>query len=170
MKRIVVIGPESTGKSTLARGLAFHFDCPWIPEYARSYMEGLNRPYTYEDVELIARHQLEELRAYETRFSTTTAPYLFLDTDLIITRVWFLHVFKREPQWLDTAINSTAANLYLLCRPDLPWEPDPVRENESIRDYLYQWYMREIKELGKPFAEIGGKGEQRLQHAIQAIH
>jgi NadR type nicotinamide-nucleotide adenylyltransferase len=169
MKRIVIIGPESTGKSTLAQRLAFHYDCPWIPEYARSYMEALNRPYTYEDVEFIAHHQLEELRDFETRFSTT-APYLFLDTDLIITRVWFFHVFKREPQWLAAAIKNTAADLYLLCRPDLPWEPDPVRENESLRDYLYQWYMREIKELGKPFAEIGGKGEQRLQHAIKSIY
>jgi len=169
MKRIVIIGPESTGKSTLAQGLAFHYDCPWIPEYARSYMEELNRSYTYEDVELIARHQLEELRDFETRFSAT-APYLFLDTDLIITRVWFLHVFKREPEWLASVIKNTAADLYLLCRPDLPWEPDPVRENENLRDYLYQWYMCEIKELSKPFAEIGGEGELRLQHAIQAIY
>lgn len=168
MKKIVIIGPESTGKSTIAQGLASHFNCPWIPEYARSYMEALTRPYTYEDVELIARHQLEELREYETRFSATT-PYLFLDTDLIITRVWFLHVFKHEPQWLAAAIKNTAADFYLLCQPDLPWEPDPVRENGHIRDDLYQWYMNEIKELGKPFAEIGGKGKLRLQHAIQAI-
>lgn len=168
MKKIVVIGPESTGKTTLTQSLARHFGSPWIPEYARTYVETLNRPYTYDDVELIARHQVQEIDNYEARFSVI-APYLFLDTDLIITRVWFLHVFKHEPNWLAEAIRQTAADFYLLCRPDLVWEPDPVRENENLREYLFHWYKREIKELNKPFAEIEGKGDFRLNNAIQSL-
>ena len=83
--RIGIIGPESTGKTTLARHLAGRCHGTWVPEYARTYVEQLDHPYTRQDVEAIARYQVKQLQAdYRTED-------VFFDTELIITRVWFLH-------------------------------------------------------------------------------
>lgn len=165
VKKIAIIGPESTGKTELCRALSDHFQAPWIPEYARQYIEQLDHPYTYDDVERIARKQVEELQL-ATRCS---AAYLFVDTDLIITKVWFLHSYNRCPIWLQQAIMDASFDLYLLCKPDIPWEFDPVRENPEIRDFLYDWYRREIQNINKPYAEIGGLGQERLNNALQAL-
>ena len=167
MKKIVVLGPESTGKTDLCRALSRHFDRPWIPEYARDYISKLTQPYTYEDVETIAHHQIVEQK--EVLKSPKKSDFLFLDTDLIITKVWFLHVFGRCPDWLQSELEKLEITLYLLCKPDIPWEFDPVRENPEIRDFLYDWYKREIETLGRPFFEISGLGEKRLQNAIAAL-
>lgn len=167
VKRIVILGPESTGKTDLCRALSSHFSEPWIPEYAREYMEALNRDYTYDDVELIARQQLREQQEAPQLYAN--AKYLFFDTDLVITKVWFLHKFNRTPDWLQSALESSEVDLYLLCKPDIPWEYDPVRENPELRDYLYEWYQRELEMLGRACVAIGGLGKERLHQAITAI-
>ena len=167
MKRIAILGPESTGKTALAQSLASYYNSPWIPEYARQYVEQLDRPYTYEDVENIARHQIAEVSEYETKFREKKI--LFLDTELIITKIWFLHVYQKCPDFLLTALQESSVDLYLLCQPDIPWEYDPVRENGNLRDYFYEWYKKEIIALNKPFVEINGLGDVRLQNAIQSI-
>lgn len=167
MKKIVVLGPESTGKTDLCRALSHHFDSPWIPEYARDYVSKLQQPYTYEDLETIARHQIVELE--EALKSNKKSDFLFIDTDLIITKVWFLHVFGRCPDWLQSELEKSEITLYLLCKPDIPWEYDSVRENPEIRDFLYDWYKREIEALGRPYVEISGLGEKRLRNAIVAL-
>lgn len=167
MKKIVIIGPECTGKTSLAESLASHYDCPWIPEYARQYIQELAQPYTYEDVETIARKQVNDLAENEIQFAHKA--YLFLDTDLILTKVWFLHVYKSCPDWLYEAIENTNIDYFLLCRPDIPWQYDPVRENGHLRDYFFDWYQREIEALGKPYSVVEGKGELRIQKAIDSI-
>lgn len=167
MKKIVIIGPECTGKTLLAEALANHYDCPWIPEYARQYIHKLNRPYTYEDVETIARQQVKELAENEKQL--VHKAYLFLDTDLILTKVWFLHVYKRCPDWLPEAIENSNIDHFLLCRPDLPWQYDPVRENGHLRDYFFDWYKREIEALDKTFSIVEGSGELRIQEAINSL-
>ena len=167
MKKIVVLGPESTGKTDLCRALSDHFTSPWIPEYAREYVAGLNRAYTYADVEVIAREQMHEQE--EAKQLYADADYVFFDTDLVITKVWFLHGFNRCPEWLQPALESSEVDLYLVCKPDIPWEYDPVRENPDIREFLYDWYKRELEALHKPFVEISGLGIARLQNAVAAI-
>lgn len=168
MKRIGIIGPESTGKSLLAEKLSLHFNSPWIPEYARKYIEELGKKYTFEDVVNIAKKQIEENIEYTQKFGDK-AKYLFFDTELIITKVWFLDVWGKCPDFLTEALNNYDIDFFLLCQPDLPWYDDPVRENGNRRDYFYNWYKKEIISLKKPFAEINGQNGQRTKNAIKAL-
>lgn len=146
MFRVGIIGPESTGKSTLANYLAHRYNGVLIPEYARDYMENLapSYEYTYNDVEAIARHQVQQMQSL-------TDGILVFDTELIITKVWFLHKFGKCPDFVEQALRDFPMDVYLLCYPDMPWQPDPVRENPNIRDYLFDWYEREIQALNIPY-------------------
>ncbi len=163
-KRIVVIGPESTGKTTICEKLALHYNTGWLPEYARTYIESLNRPYTQDDILHIAKKQVE----LEEELAKSNN-VLFIDTDLIITKVWLLHVFKVCPEWIEEAINNAPRTLYLLCYPDLPWEFDPVRENPELREYFFEWYKKEIEALNIPYFIVRGEGEERVKNCIEEI-
>ena len=174
LKIIVVTGPESTGKSTLCQQLAEHFHSEYIAEYARNYVAEHGYKYTYEDVEHIARHQHKHLQETIERIKATPSesdePYLlFVDTHLIITKVWFEKVYGRQPEWINEAIAKSPVDLYLLCQPDTPWEYDPVRENPNIRPELYNRYKELIEQHGFPYAEVSGLGEERLQCAISKL-
>jgi len=168
MYKVGIIGPESTGKSTLAKYLANRYQGIYVPEYAREYMESLppSYQYTYDDVLRIARHQVEQLRTYtsnknyennasnanyENNGAASDRPVVFFDTELIITKVWFLHKYGTCPDFLEEALHTYPMDVYLLCYPDLPWVYDPVRENPDLRQYLYDWYEREIQSLDVPY-------------------
>jgi NadR type nicotinamide-nucleotide adenylyltransferase len=167
MLKIAILGPESTGKTMLAGQLAEHFNAPWVPEYARQYIEKLTVPYTYVDVCNIALKQIEEEQAIYN--GTSTVDYVFFDTELIITKVWFDYRFGSTPDFLTEHLNSGFFDLYLLCSPDLPWEPDPVREHGEDREFFFNWYKREIDKIGKPCFVITGFGEQRFQNALNGL-
>ena len=158
MYKVGIIGPESTGKSTLAAFLANRYDGICVPEYAREYMESrvCTYGYTYQDVENIARHQVQQLQdlslsSAEGISNPCRRDIIFFDTELIITKVWFLHKYGRCPEFLEQALRDYPMDVYLLCYPDMPWQPDPVRENPDIREYLFDWYEREIQALGIPY-------------------
>lgn len=164
--RVAVTGPESTGKTTLAQQLAERFSGLYVPEYARTYVEKLQQHYTREDVETIARRQIEEYNLA----SEDNCEFVFFDTWLIITKVWFQWVFNEVPNWLEDKIISSPIDLFLLCRPDLPWEADPVRENGGEnRDRLYRTYRSELINYGFNFVEIGGTNSARLENAESAV-
>ena len=167
MKKIVITGPESTGKTTLAEALAQRLNAYLIPEYARSYIERLNRPYTYSDVEIIAKHQLEE----ESRFSGIgVSGILLMDTWLIITKVWFEVVYGTAPEWIGKHIATDDIDLFLVCAPDIPWIADPVRENGGkMRLKLFERYCKEIENHGFTYEIVRGAGELRLQNALNLL-
>ncbi len=167
MKRVVICGPESTGKTELSKKLAAHFQVPWVPEIARDYIEQLNRQYTYEDVAYIAQKQMEQDREVATK----NPPWVIFDTWLIITKVWFQVAYGKIPQWLDLYLNRQKIDLFLLCAPDIPWIPDGVRENGgTMRDVLFHRYEEEIERLQTPYVIIRGEGEARTQQAIEIIN
>lgn len=153
--KVGIIGPESTGKSTLASYLAHRYGGVLVPEYAREYMEkrACASAYTYEDVVNIAQQQVQQLQ--NCIHGGITEGYrsnvVFFDTELIITKVWFLHKFGKCPDFVEKALHDYPMDVYLLCYPDMEWEPDPVRENPDIREYLFDWYEREIQALGVPY-------------------
>ena len=153
--KIGIIGPESTGKSTLASYLAHRYGGVLVPEYAREYMEkrACASAYTYEDVVNIAQQQVQQLQNYIHGGITEEyrSNVVFFDTELIITKVWFLHKFGKCPDFVEKALHDYPMDVYLLCYPDMEWEPDPVRENPDIREYLFDWYEREIQALGIPY-------------------
>jgi NadR type nicotinamide-nucleotide adenylyltransferase len=165
--RIVITGPESTGKTTLAMQLAELYNGRYIPEFAREYVEKLPHHYTFDDVEAIANTQLDQ---YQSTKSGSEQMFFF-DTWLIITKVWFNWVFGRTPEWLENKIHECPIDLFLLCLPDLPWEADAVRENGGEnRLKLFDQYRNELNLYGFKYVEIGGSGEVRLQSAIDAIN
>ncbi|TDN97282.1 AAA family ATPase [Sunxiuqinia elliptica] len=164
--RIAITGPESTAKSTLAHELAEHFKGIFYPEYARQYLESQSTEYTYEDVEAITRKQIEQYHEAEN----SNAPFVFFDTWLIISKIWFQWVYQREPEWLENQIDELPIDLYLLCLPDIPWEPDPLRENGGEeRLHLFGVYKEELIARNQRFVEVGGLGEERTRNAIRAV-
>jgi NadR type nicotinamide-nucleotide adenylyltransferase len=166
IKKVVITGPESTGKTILAENLATFFNTTWIPEYARSYIMGLNRKYTFDDVEHIA---LEQIRR-EKEFINSARGFLFYDTHLIVTKVWFMKVFGHYPKWMDGEIENAGIGLFLVCNTDIPWIPDPVRENGGeMREILLGMYIREIESLGIPWRLVTGKSVKRTRSAIEIV-
>ncbi len=150
MVKIGIIGPESSGKSTLAQQLARRYG-EYIPEYARDYVAALNGHYTYADVLTIARHQVEQLRTLDNEARSDDERVLFFDTELIVTKVWLEHKYGTCPEWVTEALRRYPMDIYLLCTPDIPWIADPTRENPHIRQYLFNWYEREIQALDIPY-------------------
>ncbi len=165
-KRIVLIGPEATGKSTLAKQLADYYHATWIPEYARTYVENLNREYTFDDVVNIAKHQIIE----EQSFAKSEKEIIFFDTDLIITKIWLTEVYHHCPDWIVAEIQKCNRFLYLLCYPDIEWIPDSVRENGGKRRFqLFDLYKKEIEKFGFRSQIVKGDWGVRLENAITAI-
>ncbi|MCK4465616.1 MAG: ATP-binding protein [Bacteroidales bacterium] len=166
IRKVVITGPESTGKTTLAQQLAHHFNTIWITEYAREYVENLKHPYVYEDLINITRTQIKKLQ------EVTEPPnqFVFLDTDLIIMKVWFQEAFQNYPEWLHNSIRQRNIDLYLLCATDIPWMDDPVRENKSDnRERLFEIYKQELESFGFSYRIITGKNTNRLQNAIKIM-
>ena len=151
MFKVGIIGPESTGKSSLARYLARRYKGTCVPEYARAYVEQKGTTeVTYEELCEIAKHQVDELSAISSQPSDNL---YFFDTELILTKVWFDYAFGRVPEWLNDAIRRYPMDTYLLTYPDIPWEPDPARSNgsDSIRMELFERYEAEIESLNIPY-------------------
>jgi len=166
MYKVVVTGPESTGKTEICKFLAASFETDYIPEYAREYIASLNRPYVFEDVEKIARVQVEQLQQQQDG----KLPVLFLDTYLIITKIWFREVYGMVPDWIDIRLADASIDLFLLCYYDIDWIPDPVRENPGHRRILlYKSYLEEIEKLGRPCEVIRGIGAERFNMAKAAV-
>jgi NadR type nicotinamide-nucleotide adenylyltransferase len=163
--KVVITGAESTGKSTLAEFLANHFQAIWMPEYSREYVENLHRNYSFSDLEVIARHQISD----EQNIMQGT-PLIFFDTWLIITKVWFEFVYGRCPDWLHDSIQKSKIDLFLVCDIDIPWQPDPVRENGGEnRKILHHIYIEQIKEFGFKYEIVSGIGEERKNNATNIV-
>jgi len=166
IKRILITGPESTGKSELTVILAEQYGGEFVTEYARGYIESLDGPYGYNDVEHIALHQVEDYNASE--YATNL---IFFDTWLIITKVWFEYAYGRVPDWIDDKIRQASFDLVLLCAPDIPWIPDPVRENGGKkREELFDRYKIEFDRFGMEWVTVTGSGDERLNRAKQLIN
>lgn len=168
LKKIVVTGPESTGKSTLSKALAAHFGTVWVEEYARIYLEGLGRPYNQQDLLEIAKGQIA---AEETLSSLARNSLLICDTDLYVIKVWSEHRFNNCHDYILQEIATRKYDHYLLCAIDLPWEYDPQREYPDFeeRKYFFDIYQDIVQQSGVPWTLISGNMEERLGKSIHAI-
>lgn len=165
MLRVAITGPESTGKSTLSAMLAQHFQTVWVPEFARTYIGSLDRPYTLSDLEKIA---LGQLKAVEEALPKANQ-VLFCDTELLVIKIWSEHAFGACPAWILEELVRQPYDLYLLLNVDLPWEPDPQREHPELREYFYGWFKAELRQYGFPFVEVAGSRELRLERAVAEV-
>ncbi|WP_026950815.1 AAA family ATPase [Algoriphagus mannitolivorans] len=166
-KRILILGPESTGKSTLAEDLANYFGEPWVPEYAREYLEKLGREYRYEDLAEIGKGQIFQ----EDRQAQKAKKLLFCDTDLRVIHIWSEHKYGKTDPWVMDQISKRKYDLILLTDTDLPWEPDPLREYPELemREYFFEKYLNLARGSGFPFLIVSGNKESRLQSSVEAI-
>ncbi len=170
MFKVVIIGPESTGKSTLCENLAVHYNSIWVREYAREYLLKNGATYTFPDLLTVAKGQLEAERAAAHEATNLNAP-LIIDTDMYVMKVWCEFVFERCHNWILDQIVNRKYDLYLLCNIDLPWVKDELREYPDLesREKLYHMYRQTMLDQNVPWIEVNGSYEERLQKAIAAI-
>ena len=168
MKRVVIIGPESTGKSTLSKELAAHYATAWCPEYAREYLTEQGMEYTYEDLATIAKGQLALQERVEGEAKNGV---YFIDTDMYVMKVWHEVAFGNCPAWILKKIAQLPYDLYLLCDTDLPWMKDELREYPDLkmRQKLFNMYKDIVINSGVPWSIVSGTDAQRLQAAISTI-
>ena len=174
MKRIVISGPESSGKTTLAEALAHHYGTVCAREMARPYLEvkkrsGITVGYAEEDLLSIARSQVEEEDRVGASIDIDAPRILFCDTDLITIRIWGEEKYGRSDPWIAQQTEQRPYDLWFLCAPDMPWEPDPLRENPLDRDRLFGLYEQELNALGRTYAVIQGGRMERLHRAVHAV-
>jgi|SRR5687768_8795369 len=196
LKKIVIIGPESTGKSTLSKQLAEHYNTLWCPEFAREYLLKNGMNYTYDDLLHIAKGQMALEDEYissivngqwsipdESRDSANTrtaphspftidhSPLLFIDTDMYVLKVWCEFVFGKCHRYILDQIVQRKYDLYLLCNTDLSWVMDELREYPELetREKLFEMYKDCMINQYTPWVVIGGNEEMRLKTAIQSV-
>lgn len=165
IKKVIVTGPESTGKSTLAKRLADHYHTMWVPEYAREYIDRLNRPYNRQDLLNIIEGQLQKEKVIQKK----AKDILFYDTSLLVIKVWYEYKFGALDPLISEKLRHFTYNLFLLLDVDLPWKYDPQREHPQQRSHFFQIYKKELEHMGADFAIISGSGETRFKHAINVI-
>ena len=172
LKKIVILGPESTGKSTLCEGLAAHFNTAWVPEYAREYLLKHGKNYQFEDLMTIARGQIESEEKHASALGGQEGNgVLFIDTDMYVMKVWGEFVFGRCDTWILDQIVRRKYDGYLLCCTDLPWTADELREypNEGPRKILFNMYKDCMVNQSTPWKEVSGIAEERLRTGIAAV-
>lgn len=169
MQKIILTGPESSGKTTLAQQLAAHFQTEWLPEYAREYLQNLNRDYEEADLYEIAKGQfLQEKKAVE-KVELAGENRMICDTSFLVLKIWSEVKYGRcHPFILKQLENQTDA-FYILCGTEIEWEFDTLRENPEDRDKLYFLYKKELEKLNAPFLEVEGSPEERLKFCLKFL-
>lgn len=169
LKKIVIIGPESTGKSTLCEQLAQRYNTMWCPEFAREYLMTNGTNYSYDDLLTIAKGQLAMEDEYAAMVHHTKP--LFIDTDMYVMKVWCEFVFGKCHRFILDQIVARKYDLYLLCNTDLPWTKDELREYPDLktREKLHHIYKDIMMNQAVPWVEISGNDETRLNSAIIAV-
>ena len=176
LKKIVIIGPESTGKSTLCQQLSAHYKTGWIKEYAREYLLANGTDYTFENLLDVAKGQIiKEDSGVQGLMNNTDfidSKLIFIDTDMYVMKVWCEFVFDKCHHWILNTIAERKYDLYLLCNVDLPWVKDELREYPDLanREKLYHHYKDIMVNQQVPWIDINGNYEERLQKAIDGVN
>ena len=182
LKKIVIIGPESTGKTTLCAKLANYYKTSWVKEYAREYLIANGTDYSFENLldvakgqitgeELVTQRQLLDLQNVTAGTENPDKNLVFIDTDMYVMKVWCEFVFDKCHHWILNKIVERKYDLYLLCNVDMPWVKDELREYPDLisRKKLYHHYKDIMVNQQVPWVDISGNYEERLQKAINGV-
>jgi NadR type nicotinamide-nucleotide adenylyltransferase len=165
IKKIAIVGPESTGKSTISQQLAKYYQVPWVPEYARYYCAALTADCTLQD-EVNMFHGQVALE--ESVLAMAGTDFIICDTTFVTVKIWSDEMFGETPQVVLDELYKRPYDLYLLLDIDLPWQEDPLRDFPTMREHFMEIWHKELQALGANYVVIGGI-ETRLQNAITAI-
>jgi len=175
LQKIVVLGPESTGKSTLSEALAKHYGVVDCKEYARQYLHENGTKYNFEDLLTIAKGQLtieqQAIQKAEQLFIEKLKNKIIIDTNMYVMKVWCEYVFNDCHTFILDQINKRNYDLYLLADIDLPWSADEMREypDEKPRQELFAIYKDILINQNTPWGIVSGAGDERTQNAIKLI-
>jgi NadR type nicotinamide-nucleotide adenylyltransferase len=168
--RVVLIGPESTGKTRLAERLAARYGVPCSSEYAREHVEREARALSENDVEPIARGQRAGEDAALRQAVAQGSRFVLNDTDLVSTQVYACHYYGRCPSWIEAEAAQRLGGLYLLHHVDVPWIAEGhQREQPARRGELFTLFERTLTNLGAVKADIFGDWNARERRALEAI-
>ena len=166
-KKILLTGPESTGKSTLCEALSRHYNTLWVQEYAREYLEENGLSYKEQDLLVIAQEQFQR----QNQAVTQAQSYLFCDTGLEVIKVWSEYKYHRCDSWIIDHMATQHFDRVFLCDIDIPWEPDPLREypEEVQRQAFLELYKEELQNLYGGYTLVQGSLDERLNSVIDVI-
>jgi NadR type nicotinamide-nucleotide adenylyltransferase len=168
MKRVVIVGAESTGKTTLAIALADHYQTAWVPEFGRLYTEARrprNALWRTDEFTFIATEQVRMEDALE-RIANRV---LICDTDALATAIWHERYLGVPSAEVLAVAARRRYDLYVLTDVDTPFVPDDIRDGESIREWMHQRFCGELSRMGVPMLSVSGPHEQRMAAAIARI-
>ena len=165
IKKIAVVGPESTGKSTISSQLAEYHKTAWVPEFSREYCANLVSPCTMEDELNMFYGQLE----LEKQTLPQANKLLICDTTILTVKIWSDHNFGYTPPEVLKKLSEHSYDFYLLMDIDLPWQDDPLRDYPHLRDHFMNIWHQELNSLGANYTVISGADHQRLSNAISAV-
>ncbi|SKB56770.1 nicotinamide-nucleotide adenylyltransferase, NadR type [Sphingobacterium nematocida] len=162
--KIAVVGPESTGKSTMAQYLAKALESSYVPEYARYYCKNLQNQYTLQDETNMFYGQIALEEAIGSQLKNNL---LICDTTIMTVKIWCDHLFNHTPTEVVDEIKLRKYNLYLLMDIDLPWENDPLRDFPEERDFFMKIWKQELSALSANYKVISGSGNERLINGLE---
>ncbi|MBL0308828.1 MAG: ATP-binding protein [Bacteroidetes bacterium] len=165
IKKISIIGTESSGKTGLAAKLAEHYKTIYVPDYSRTYIQMLERKYNHSDVLKIAEGIIEQ----EDKMAHLAHRILITDNDLVNIKIWLRYYKWPVPDWLEKDIITRLPDLYLLCEPDIPWVGDEQRQNAHDRMELFHQFREELAAINANFKSITGFGVERLEMAVSTV-
>lgn len=163
--KVALVGPESSGKSTLAKELSIYFNGHYVEEFARRYLEENGANYVIEDLDFFAESQLNSEK------TVAENQLLFCDTTPLSIKVWSIYKYGKYSNKVDLLTSSSHYDLNLLLKPDLSYEFDPLREDspQKNREELFELFKKELEEKGANYSIIEGIGNIRLNNAIEVI-
>ncbi|HEU4694490.1 MAG TPA: ATP-binding protein [Vicinamibacterales bacterium] len=168
VKRVVVIGSESSGTTTLARALAEHYRTVWVPEYGRTYTEGRvhsPQPWRSDEFTFIA---LEQARM-EDALATLANQVLICDTDPFATAIWHERYMGTSSEAVQAIVDTRTYDLYVVTDVNIPFEQDEIRDGESFREWMQGRFIEELSKQPTPMIVVTGPHQERFAAAVKRI-
>lgn len=164
-RKILITGPESSGKTTLGMELSQELECLFVPEYARQFLEDTAGEYVESDLADIAEGQLEQ----EDQAASQGGDWVVCDTSMLVMKIWGQHKYGNVDHRILQELEDRYYDLVILCKPDFEWEYDTLRENPDDGEFFFRWFERELEALGWNYIVAEGLVEERLLKSLSAV-